>query len=79
MKQSLPAEQTRYKFLYILIKITALNIELLDFFYFFLPPVFLGIETRRSENWICFRPQETGGEDTYSVGPLKKELISITF
>jgi hypothetical protein len=28
--------------------------------------------TRRFGNWICFRPQVKGGEDTYSVGPLRK-------
>jgi hypothetical protein len=36
-------------------------------------PVFEG--TRRFGNWICFRPQVKGGvgeEDTYSIGPLRK-------
>jgi hypothetical protein len=40
----------------------------LDFFH---RPVFLGVETRRFENWICFCPQVKGGEDTYSVGRLR--------
>jgi hypothetical protein len=34
--------------------------------------VFYGVETRRFGNWICFRPQVKGGEDTYSAGPLRK-------
>jgi hypothetical protein len=34
--------------------------------------VFLRVETRRFGNWICFRPQVKGGEDTYSVGTLRK-------
>jgi hypothetical protein len=29
-------------------------------------------KTRRFGNWICFSPQVRGGEDTYSVGPLRK-------
>jgi hypothetical protein len=41
----------------------------LDFFH---RPVFLGVETQCFGNWICFRPQVRGGEDTYSVGPLRK-------
>jgi hypothetical protein len=28
-------------------------------------------KTRRFGNWICFRPQMKGGEDTYSGGPLR--------
>jgi hypothetical protein len=34
---------------------------------FFHRPVFLGLETRRFGNWICFRHQvkEGGGEDTW--------------
>jgi hypothetical protein len=41
----------------------------LDFFHY---PVFLRVETRRFGNWICFRPQVRVGEETYSVGPLRK-------
>jgi hypothetical protein len=33
--------------------------------------VFLGVETRRFGNWICFGPQVKGREDTYSVGSPK--------
>jgi hypothetical protein len=36
-------------------------------------PVFLGIEARRFGNWVSFCPQaKGGGEDTYSVGRLRK-------
>jgi hypothetical protein len=44
-----------------------ITVFFLDFFH---RPVFLGAETRRFGNWICFRPQVKGGEDTYSVGPV---------
>jgi hypothetical protein len=39
---------------------------------FFHRPVFCGVETQRFGNWICFRPQVKGVEDTYSVGHLRK-------
>jgi hypothetical protein len=42
------------------------------FFNFFHRPVFLGVETRRFGNSICFLPQVKWGEDTYSVGPFRK-------
>jgi hypothetical protein len=29
----------------------------------------------RFGNWICFRPQVKGGEDTYSVGPLRMSQL----
>jgi hypothetical protein len=29
-------------------------------------------KTRRFGNYICFRPQVKGEEDTYSVGPLRR-------
>jgi hypothetical protein len=36
-------------------------------------PMYLGVETRRFGNWICFRPQvKREGEDTYSVETLRK-------
>jgi hypothetical protein len=46
--------------------------ELLGFLDFFHCLMFLWVETRRFGNWICFRPQVKGGEDTYSAGPLRK-------
>jgi hypothetical protein len=33
-------------------------------------------KTRRFGNWICFRPQVKGGEDTYSVGALRKRTVT---
>jgi hypothetical protein len=42
------------------------------FGFFFHRLMFLGVETWHFRNWICFRPQAKGGEDTYSVGPLRK-------
>jgi hypothetical protein len=35
-------------------------------------PVLLGVETRCFGNWIRFRPQMKGREDTYSDGHLRK-------
>jgi hypothetical protein len=40
----------------------------LDFFH---RPVFLGVETRRFGNWICFRPQVKGEEDA-KLGTLER-------
>jgi hypothetical protein len=34
--------------------------------------VFLGVETRRFENWICFRPQVRTVEKPTQFGPLKR-------
>jgi hypothetical protein len=39
---------------------------------FFPSLVFFGVEARRFGNWVCFRPQVKGAEDTYSVGPLER-------
>jgi hypothetical protein len=34
-------------------------------------------KTRRFGNWICLRPQVKGGEDTYSVGLLRKSWVCV--
>jgi hypothetical protein len=48
------------------------NQWVLDFIY---SPVFLKVKKKRSfGNWICFRPQVKGGENTYSVRPPRKSL-----
>jgi hypothetical protein len=44
---------------------------------FFQRPVFLGVETRRFGNWICFRPQVKGGRRHLLSWAPYKELISI--
>jgi hypothetical protein len=49
-----------------------LFLRITGFLDFLLCPLFLEVEIRGFENWICFRPQVKGGEDSYSVGPLRK-------
>jgi hypothetical protein len=46
------------------------NADLLGFWTFSIVRYSRKQKTRRFGNWICFRPQVKGREDTHSVGPL---------
>jgi hypothetical protein len=41
--------------------------RIVGFLDFFNRPVFLGVETRRSRNWICFRPQVRRGRGRQDI------------
>jgi hypothetical protein len=47
-----------------IVQVTKLVHRITGFLDFFHLPVFLGVETQRFGNWICFRSQMTGVEDT---------------
>jgi hypothetical protein len=54
---------------YLLLRITGV----LDFSH---RPVFLGVETRRFGNWICFHPQVKGEKIPTHLGPLERANLN---